>query len=152
MTKDLMEKVDLNSFEIMDYSEVRMEAGNNELTKEVVDLYYETMPNSIGFVNGYFPSYTFTSRNKKPFISYDYYLGPDKPVEEAAADLKELAQINSNRPYFLLVHVRESSDVSRVKSMWDKLGLEFELVPLDIFLKLAGENQTFKERFMEKKW
>jgi hypothetical protein len=150
LTKDLMDKVDLNSFEIMDYSEDQMEAANSELTKEVVDLYYETLPNSIGFVNGYFPSYTFASRNGIPMMSFDYYLGPDKPEDDVVDDLKELAKINSNRPYFLLVHVRQSSAISRVKSIYDKLGKEFEILPLDIFLKMAGKNPTFKERYMEK--
>ena len=79
----------------------------------------------------------------------------EAPVEEAAeeeavADLEELAAINSKRPYFLLVHVREYSNVKRVKSILDKLGPEFELVPLDIFLKMAGHTPTFQERFLKK--
>jgi hypothetical protein len=44
--------------------------------------------------------------------------------------------------------VREYSDVARVKSICDRLGSQFEVVPLDVFLKLAGENPTFKERYM----
>jgi hypothetical protein len=149
--KNLMEKLDLNVFEIMDYSEDKTEAGKNDLPKDIVDKYYEGMPDAIGFLNGYFASHTFTVKNNKPFMSYDYYLSGEKSEDEAAADLKELAEVNSNRPYFLLVHVREYSDVARVKSICDKLGQGFEILPLDVFLKMAGENPTFKEKFMERR-
>jgi len=84
-------------------------------------------------------------------MSYDYYLSPTRTEPDAVADLEELASINKKRPYFLLVHVRESSHIKRVKSILDKLGSEFELVPLDIFLKMAGKQATFRERFLEKK-
>ena len=50
-------------------------------------------------------------------------------------------------PYFLLVHIRESSDIKRVKGILDKLGPEFEVVALDKFLVMAGQQPTFKERF-----
>ena len=149
--RDLMQQLDLHVFEIMDYSEDRTEAGANDLPKSVVDEYYKAMPDAIGFVNGYFASHTFTVRNGVPFMSYDYYLAKEKPEADVVADLKELAEINSDRPYFLLVHVRESSEITRVKSICDqfsqKLGNKLEIVPLDIFLKLAGENPTYKERF-----
>lgn len=145
----LMDSLDLNVFEIMDYSADKMEAANNELTKEIVDAYYAGMPDAIGFLNGYFASFTFASRGKRPFISYDYYLSAEKPEAEAASDLEELAAMNPKRPYFLLVHVRENSDVARVKSICDRLGPEFEVVPLDLFLTLAGEQPTFKERYLE---
>ncbi len=147
--KSLMDSLDLKVFEIMDYSADKTEAGNNELTKEIVDAYYAGMPGAIGFLNGYFASHTFTVRDKRPFISYDYYLSAEKPEAEAAADLEELATLNSDRPYFLLVHVRENSDVARVKSICDKLGPAFEVVPLDLFLKLAGEKPTFREKYLE---
>jgi hypothetical protein len=149
--KRFMDTLDLRVFEIMDYSADGIEAGENNLTKEIVDAYYRGMPEAIGFLNGYFASHTFTVRNKIPFISYDYYLSAEKPEEEAASDLKELAGINGDRPYFLLVHVRENSDVARVKSICDRLGNGFEVVPLDRFLKMAGEKTTFKERYLEKK-
>lgn len=148
--KGFMDTLDLNVFEIMDYSADRTEAGENNLTKEIVDAYYRGMPDAIGFLNGYFASHTFTVRDRKPFVSYDYYLSAQKPEEEAANDLKELAGINADRPYFLLIHVRENSDVARVKSICDRLGSGFEIVPLDLFLRMAGENPTFKERFLEK--
>lgn len=148
--RELMEQLDLNVFEIMDYSEGATVEGSTELTKEVVDAYYEGMPHVLGFVNGYAPAFTFTVREKKPVISYDYYLSPTRTEADAVADLEELATINKKRPYFLLVHVRESSNVKRVKSILDKLGQEFELVPLDIFLKMAGNKPTFQERFLKK--
>lgn len=134
----------------MDYSEGATVEGNTELTKEVVDVYYEGMPDAIGFLNGYAPAYTFTERTGRPLISYDYYLSPTRLEADAVADLQELAVVNAKRPYFLLVHVRESSDVKRVKGILDKLGSDFELVPLDLFLTMAGEEPTFKERFLQR--
>ncbi len=147
--RELMEKLDLNVFEIMDYSEGATVEGNTELTEQVAEAYYQGMPNVIGFLNGYAPSHTFTIKEKRPLISYDYYLSPTRLVEEAVADLHELAAINSKRPYFLLMHVRETSDIKRVKSILDKLGSEFELVPLDIFLTMAGNQPTFQERLLQ---
>jgi hypothetical protein len=149
--KEYMDVLDLKVFETMDYSEGATVEGNTELTKEIVDAYYKGMPNAIGFVNGYAPSYTFTVKDGKPFISFDYYLSPERAEAEAAADLEELAKINSKRPYFLLIHVREYSNVKRVKGILDRLGPEFEVVPLDVFLTLAGQAPTYQERFLEPK-
>ena len=149
--KEMMDLLDLRVFEIMDYSEGATVEGNTELTEEVVNAYYAGMPDAIGFVNGYAPAFTFTIRGKRPLISYDYYLSPTKTEDDAVSDLYELASINSRRPYFLLMHVREYSNVKRVKSIIDKLGPEFELVPLDIFIKMAGEAPTFKERFLKRR-
>jgi len=149
--KEFMDVLDLKVFETMDYSEGATVEGNTELTKEIVDAYYKGMPNAIGFVNGYAPSYTFTVKDGKPFISFDYYLSPERAEAEAAADLEELAKINSKRPYFLLIHVREYSNVKRVKGILDRLGPEFEVVPLDVFLTLAGQAPTYQERFLEPK-
>ncbi len=148
--KELMDQLDLKVFEIMDYSEGATIEGNTELTKEVVDAYYKGMPNAIGFVNGYAPAYTFAVKDGKPLVSYDYYLSPTRPEADAVADLQELASINAKRPYFLLVHVRESSDIKRVKGILSKLGPEFNVVPLDIFLTMAGKQPTFRERFLER--
>jgi len=147
---DLMQKLDLNVFEIMDYSEGATVEGNSDLTREVVNTYYERMPGAIGFANGYAPSYTFTAKDGRPLLSFDYYLSPSRPEADAVADLLELAAINAERPYFLLMHVRQWSDITRVKSILDKLPAEFELVPLDIFLKMAGQKPTFEERFLER--
>lgn len=148
--RELMQLLDLNVFEIMDYSEGATVEGNSELPKDVVEAYYQGMPDVIGFANGYAPAYTFTSQNGRPFLSFDYYLSPSRPEADAVADLEELAQINANRPYFLLMHVRQWSDITRVKSILDQLGSDFKLVPLDIFLKMAGQEPTFQERFLEK--
>lgn len=148
--RELMQTLDLKVFEIMDYSEGATVEGNTELTREVVDAYYKGMPNAIGFANGYAPAYTFTSKNGRPLLSFDYYLSPSRPEADAVADLQELAQINSERPYFLLMHVRQWSDITRVKGILDQLGDDFEVVPLDIFLKMAGEEPTFKEKFLER--
>jgi hypothetical protein len=145
-----MQRLDLNVFEIMDYSEGATVEGNSELPREIVDAYYAGMPEAIGFVNGYAPAYTFTVKDQRPFISYDYYLSPTRPEADAVADLQELATINTKRPYFLLVHVRQWSDITRVKAILDRLGSEFEVLPLDIFLKLAGQQPTFEERFLER--
>jgi hypothetical protein len=143
----LMKKLDLNVFEIMDYSEGVMVEGNSDLTREVVDAFYRGMPDAIGFANGYVQSHTFAVRDKRPLISYDYYLAPECSEEQVAADLEELAEFNKVRPYFLLMHVRQYSNVKRVKSILSRLGTEFEIVPLDIFLKMAGERPTFLERY-----
>jgi hypothetical protein len=48
------------------------------------------------------------------------------------------------------VHVREWSDVRRVKGILDRLGAGFEVVPLDLFLAMAGEKPTFEERFLQR--
>lgn len=146
--REMMEVLDLKVFEIMDYSEGATVEGNTELTREVVEAYYKGMPDALGFVNGYAPAYTFTVKDGKPLISYDYYLSPTRTEKDVLADLYELAEINKKRPYFCLIHVREYSNVKRVKNILDQLGPEFELVPLDVFLKMAGNNPTFRERFL----
>jgi hypothetical protein len=56
--------------------------GTTDLPKWVVDIYYEQMNNVTGFLNGYAPSFTFTSRNKTPFMSFDYYLDPERTIAE----------------------------------------------------------------------
>jgi hypothetical protein len=147
MAREQMKTLDLKVFETMDYSEGATVEGNTDLPRAIVDEYLKGMPEAIGFVNGYAPSYTFTARDGRAFVSYDYYLSPERPVPDAVADIEELARVNPKRPYFLLVHVRESSDVKRVKSILDRLGPEFENVPLDVFLTMAGKQTTFEERY-----
>ncbi|QYM80634.1 hypothetical protein K0B96_08545 [Horticoccus luteus] len=148
LADDIMHKLDINIFETMDYSEGATVVGNSELPKRIVDAYYQGMPDAIGFANGYSPAFTFTSRDGRPFVSFDYYLSEERPADAAVADLQELARINPQRPYFLLVHVREWSDISRVKSILDQLGPDFEVVPMDVFMKLAGQQPTFAERYL----
>jgi hypothetical protein len=145
--KELMEKLDIVVFDIMDHSEGGTFEGNNELTKEVVDDYYETLPNAIGFVNGYGPSYTFTSRDGRPLLSFEYYLSQNTPVADATADILELARFNSKRPYFMVLHIRQWSDITRVVEILDGLGPEFEVVPLDVLLRMAGQRPTFEEQY-----
>lgn len=98
---------------------------------------------------GYAPSYTFYSKDGRPFISYDYYLDEKRPVEDAIADLKGLIALNQNRPYFLVLHVREFNSIERTKQILEGLGQNVDIIPLDIFLKLAGNQPTFKTRFIE---
>ncbi|NND73094.1 MAG: hypothetical protein HKN43_16085 [Rhodothermales bacterium] len=145
--RKLMDTLDLKVFEIMDYSEGTRTLGNLDLTEEVVDDYYEGMPEALGFINGYGPANTYDLRDGKPLISYDYYLGERRPVEEAVADLEELARMNTERPYFLLLHVRQWSTIEHVIGILDQLGPEFEVVPLDLFLKLASEKPDFPTRY-----
>lgn len=146
---ELCRKLDLNVFETMDYSQGSTVVGTTDLPEYIVDDYYKYMPDMIGFMNGYSPSYTFSSQDGRPFISYDYYLDEHRPEADATADLKELISLNRNRPYFLLLHVREFNNIDRVKRILDQLGPDVEIVPLDIFLKLAGSQPTFKTHYME---
>ena len=148
MAREQMKTLDLRVFETMDWSQGDEVEGNTDLTQSVIDMYFDGMPEAIGFVNGYGPGYTFAVRDGRPLMSYDYYLSPHRPEAEAVADLQELATLNTRRPYFLLVHVREYSDVKRVKGILDKLGPEFEVVPLDVFLTMAGTRPTFEKRVL----
>ena len=144
----LMDVLDLDVFEIMDYSEGATVSGNTELTREVMDAFYAGMPDALGFINGYAPAHTFDCRDGRPLVSFDYYLSPDRPVDDAVADLRELAAVNARRPYFLLLHVRQWSDITRVKEILDRLPTDaFEVVPLDRFLAMAGQRPTFQERY-----
>jgi hypothetical protein len=146
-SREQMKVLDLKVFETMDYSEGATVEGNSDLPKQIVDMYYDGMPEAIGFINGYAPSHTFAVKDGRPFMSYDYYLSPVRPEADAVTDLQELARINARRPYFLLLHVRESSDIKRVKGILDKLGPEFAVIPLDAFLRMAGKDPTFRERY-----
>jgi len=144
-SREMMETLDLSVFEFMDYSEGASIEGNPDLPQSVIDIYFKRMPDAIGFINGYAPAYTFTHKDGRALVSYDYYMSPDRSEAEVVADLRELAAINEIRPYFLLMHVRQWSDITRVKNILDKLGPAFEVVPLDVFLKMAAADPTFKE-------
>ncbi len=82
-------------------------------------------------------------------ISYDYYLDLVRPVDEAAADLDELMRLNTRRPYFLLMHVRERNPVEKVTQILDRVKTTepVEVVPLDVFLKLAAGDKTYRTRY-----
>lgn len=145
----LMDILDLRVMEIMDYSEGNRHVGNTDLTRDVVDRYYKAFPDVIGFINGYGSARTFDLRDDRPMISYEYYLGINRPTDAAIADLKELIALNRKRPYFLLIHVRESTTIDRVAEIIDGLGDSAEVVPLDVFLKMAAEEPTFKGRYLQ---
>ena len=147
--KRLMDLLDLKIFEIMDYSEGSTIVGNSELTEEVVDQFIKGLPGLLGLANGYSPSFTFGMKKGVPILSFDYYLSPERLESEAVADIRELAALNAKRPYFLLLHVREYSDISRVKSILDKLGPDYEVIPLDVMMKMAADRPTFKERYLK---
>jgi hypothetical protein len=147
--RDLMKRLDLRVLEIMDYSEGNRHVGNTDLPKDLGDRYYEQYPDVIGFINGYGTARTFDLRNGKPLISYDYYLDVNRPVDEAAADLEELIQLNPKRPYFLLLHIRESNTVEKVAKILGSLTEEVEVVPLDVFLKLAADQKTYRTNYQK---
>jgi hypothetical protein len=58
-----------------------------------------------------------------------------------AADLNELIAINAKRPYFLLVHVRESNDVNSLVEITKQLDGPVEIVPVDVFPQTGREQQ-----------
>lgn len=147
--RELMAVLDEHVMEIMDNSAADGNVGNADLFKETVDAYYEAFPNVIGFINGYGPARTHDLRDSRPMISYDYYIDPRRPREEVTADLNELIVLNSKRPYFLLVHVRESNDVNSLVEVVGNLEGPVEVVPLDVFLKLAASKKTYKTRFRQ---
>lgn len=145
----LMGELDLRVFEMMDYSQGNRYFGNIDLTRDVVEGYYQAIPDAIGYINGYGPAHTNYLKDDRPLLSYDYYLTPTRPEDDAVLDLKELIALNPVRPYFLTMHVRESSDIARVKNILDRLGPEVEVVPLDRFLRMAANNPTFTPRVLQ---
>jgi hypothetical protein len=147
--RQLMAVLDEHVLEIMDNSAADGNVGNADLTKETVDRYYAAFPDVIGFINGYGPARTRDLRDTRAMISYDYYIDPRRPRDEVAADLNELIAINAKRPYFLLVHVRESNDVNSLVEITKQLDGPVEIVPVDVFLKLAASNQTYTTRYQD---
>lgn len=146
---ELMAVLDERVMEIMDNSAADGNVGNADLTKETVDRYYAAFPNVIGFINGYGPARTRDLRGTQAMISYDYYIDPRRPREEVAADLAELIALNTKRPYFLLVHVRESNDVNSLVEVVKRLDGPIEVVPVDLFLKLAASKKTYTTRYQD---
>lgn len=147
--RELMAVLDEHVMEIMDNSAADGNVGNADLTRETVDRYYEAFPDVLGFINGYGPARTRDLRDTRPLISYDYYIDPRRPRTEVAADLNELIALNSTRPYFLLVHVRESNDVNSLVEVVKQLDGPVEVVPLDVFLKLAASRKTYTTRYQD---
>jgi hypothetical protein len=146
---EMMELLDERVMEIMDNSAADGNVGNADLTKETVDRYYTAFPNVIGFINGYGPARTRDLRDTRPLLSYEYYIDPRRPRAEVAADLNELIALNAQRPYFLLVHVRESNDVNSLVEVTRQLEGPVEIVPLDVFLKLAAGAKTYTTRYQD---
>ena len=111
------------------------------------------MPNCSGFLNGYAPTFTQvpprTDDRKGALLSFQYYLDPDRTVQQAAADIRLLAKLNSHvEPYFLPIHVREFSTVQKVAEILKELPAdEFQLVPTDTFMALANMYPTYVERY-----
>lgn len=147
--RELMDTLDERVMEIMDNSAADGNVGNADLTKETVDRYYEAFPNVLGFINGYGPARTRDLRDTRPLISYDYYIDPKRPRDEVAADLNELIALNRVRPYFLLVHVRESNDVNSLVEVMKQLDGPVEVVPIDLFLKYAADKKTYTTRYQD---
>ncbi|MCF7687379.1 MAG: hypothetical protein K9M98_03880 [Cephaloticoccus sp.] len=146
---EMMNLLDERIMEIMDNSAADGNVGNTDLTKETVDRYYEAFPDVIGFINGYGPARTRDLRDTRPMISYDYYIDPRRPRDAVADDLNELISLNAKRPYFLLVHVRESNDVNSLVEVTKQLEGPVEIVPIDVFLKLAASNKTYTTRYQD---
>jgi hypothetical protein len=143
----MMQLLDLPVLEILDNSAADGNVGNADLPKDIVDRYYEAFPDVIGFVNGYGPAHTRDLRDSRPMISYDYYIDPNRPRDAVAADMNELIALNPRRPYFLLVHVRETNSVASLVAMITQLRGPVEIVPLDVFLKLAASAKTYQTCF-----
>jgi hypothetical protein len=57
--------------------------------------------------------------------------------------------LNTQRPYFLLVHVRESNDVNSLIGVVKQLTGPTEVVPIDVFLKLAASKKTYTTRYQD---
>lgn len=146
-----MAKYDEHVVSIMDHTRrgVPVPIGYFDVPKRTVDQYYKYVPDAIGFINGYAAAHTYDLRNGQAFMSYDYYLDENRPVADAAADLNELMRLNPKRPYYLLVHVRESNSIKRVMEIVGQLDENPEVVPMDTFLKLAASNKTFKTSYMD---
>jgi len=147
--RELMAVLDEHVMEIMDNSVADGNVGTVELWEETVDAYYKAFPDVIGFINGYGPGRTWDLRDTRPMMSYDYYIDPKRPREEVTADLNELIALNAKRPYFLLVHVRESNDVNSLVTVVENLEGPIDVVPLDVFLKLAASKKTYITRYRQ---
>ncbi len=147
--RELMALLDEHIMEIMDNTAADGNVGNTDLTKETVDAYYREFPDVIGFINGYGPARTRDLRGTQAMLSYDYYIDPKRPRDAVTDDLNELIALNAKRPYFLLVHVRESNDVNSLIEVTKQLEGPIEIVPIDKFLKLAASNKTYTTRYQD---
>ena len=60
--------------------------GDTCLNEEVVTTYFNTMTETVGFLNGYAPSFSFQHDNggngqNRSLVSFDYYLDPARSVQ-----------------------------------------------------------------------
>jgi len=151
---DMMKTLDLNQFVIFDASKTHgphTVCGDTNIEEPVVHSYFQNMDGVNGFFNGYAPSFTFaqdrTGGTNRSFLSFNYYLDPSRSVEDAASDLQELAELNSFRPYFLTVHVREFGTIDKVQRILSRLPAEFEVTPSDVFFSLVNQYGSYPNRF-----
>ena len=152
MAKDMMKTLDLDSFVIFDASRAvgtHTVTGDTNLDPDVVQTYFKTMDNVKGFFNGYAPSFTFaTSEDNRTLISFNYYLDPSRTVVDAVDDLKDLADLNRQRPYFLAIHVREFSTVGKADQIIEQLpSSQFEVLSGDVFVDLMNKCGNIRTRF-----
>ena len=60
-------------------------------------------------------------------------------MEDALSDIEDLAKSNPVRPFFLAMHVREFSTVSKVEEIINSLNPdEFDVVSTQTFFELAA--------------
>jgi hypothetical protein len=154
LAQENMHTLDLQFMDVFDASATQGDhtvTGNTNLNPETVQAYFENMPDSIAFLNGYAPAYTtdFTNGSLpvRSVLSFDYYLDPDRNVTDAAQDLANLASVNAARPYFMMVHVREFSTCERVAEILSLLGDEFVTLPVDTFFRFANQHPNFRRRY-----
>jgi hypothetical protein len=148
--RDLMARLDLRILEIMDYSEGNRHVGNTDLPKAVVDRYYDQYPD----VHRLHQRLRFRPHLRPPrrpaapeLRLLPVHRSPRRA--EAAADLEELIQLNPQRPYFLLMHVRESNTVEKVADILGRLSESVEVIPLDVFLQLAAGAKTYRTHYQQ---
>lgn len=155
--KAMMRVLDITAMTIFDASSARgphTVTEDTNLTPEVAKVYFDIMCLDgyvNGFFNGYAPSYTSVPgvprTHNASLISFEYYLGPARSVAQSILDLKSLAAVNRQRPYYLALHVREFSTVARVNEIIAGLPAEFRVVPYDVFLQKINANPNFRERY-----
>jgi len=121
------------------------------LSEPVVKEYFRLNRTSIqGFLNGYGPTFTnvFDNATQRALLSFDYYLDPERSIQDAASDIQLLARLNPREPYLLAMHVREWSTVEKVEQIISMLDPEvYKVVPIDQFFTIANSNPTFMNRY-----
>ena len=156
--QEAMRTLDLNHFVVFDASDAVGEhtvTGDTCLNLDVVEQYFQSMPDCLGFYNGYAPSFSFahdsgpgSTHTNHSLLSFDYYLDPGRSVSDSIRDLEMLASLNPVRPYYLAVHVREFSTVGKVISIIQGLNPSiFEVVTADDFWDIANAKPNFRNRY-----